>query len=88
MRKSIVAIFTLIPVLRFAFGVTVRCNDFPLKLDCIDIEYEVISIRLRAKPNVFGVILPIRLCSATFFTFPCNPVTYAKTFFQYRSNMH
>ena len=81
MRQAVVALPLLMPV----FGLSVhlvRRKDFPLHFYSIHIK--PVFVGNRAEPTVFGVVLPIGLRAAPFFSFLGNPIAHMKPGFQNR----
>src|SRR5574338_242103 len=72
MRHSEPSLLCLRPVFGLAIALCVRRDHLSFEHHGVDIE--VIIVTNSKKPDVLRTILPVRLCAASFLTFPRDPV--------------
>ncbi len=78
MRQPVVPVGRFAPIFGFPIVSPVRCNNSSLQFHGIHVEEVVLPDC--AEPNVFSVVLPVRLGTSPFFSFPGNPVSDDKVF--------
>src|SRR5580765_710158 len=71
MRVAKIAVLARFPVL-WPTVLLVRSQHFATHLNRVEVKGEFVGNR--KKPNVLGRILPVLLCSAALFAFPCDAV--------------